>query len=119
MILVDTSVWVDHFRRGNPELVVLLEEASVYCHPWVVGELACGNMSRRDEVLGLLRSMPSVRTASDDEVLYLLSAQKLWGRGLGWIDLHLIASLLLSGLRFWTLNEPLARAAEDLGIPTF
>ncbi len=118
MILVDTSVWVDHFRQGNSKLVELLGEASVYSHPWVIGELACGNLSRRDETLDLLRSIPSVRTASDDEVLHLLNSQKLWGRGLGWIDLHLIASLLLSGLRFWTLDKRLARTATDLGIPT-
>lgn len=111
MVLVDTSVWIDHLRRGNPGLSALLEEGAVLCHPFVIGELACGNLGNRDEVLKLLGELPSVPMAEHDEVLHLLGENRLHGRGLGWVDAHLLASAMLGGFRLWTRDRSLGRAA--------
>jgi hypothetical protein len=116
MILVDTSVWVDHLRRGNGRLAAILEDEQVLVHPFVIGELACGNLKNRREVLGLLATLPAARLASHEEALRLLEARRLFGRGLGWIDTHLLASALLSRAPLWTLDAPLARAASALEI---
>ena len=114
MILVDTSVWVDHLRKGDQELRSLLEKGSVLCHPFVIGELACGNLKNRGEILSLLEALPTSTVASHQEVLHLLSEHKLHGKGLGWIDMHLLASALLSKSRLWTTDKTLARAARAL-----
>jgi len=116
VILVDTSVWVEHLRAGSARLQRLLQDGQVLCHPFVVGELACGNLRRREEVLGLLMALPEARLAEHQEVLQLLDSARLSGRGLGWIDLHLLASSLISGCAFWTLDCPLQRAAAALKI---
>jgi len=117
MVLVDTSVWVDHLRRGNPTLKELLSTEQVVCHSLVPGELACGNLRHRATVLTLLRALPQAPTAEDDEVLHLLDTRQLYGRGLGWVDVHLLASALLLDCAFWTLDRRLQRAAGQLGIP--
>ena len=114
MTLVDTSVWVDHLRKGDQELRSLLDEGSVLCHPFVIGELACGNLKNRGEILSLLEALPTSTVASHEEVLHLLSEQKLHGKGLGWIDMHLLVSALLSKSRLWTTDKTLARAARAL-----
>ncbi|TAH37172.1 MAG: type II toxin-antitoxin system VapC family toxin [Planctomycetota bacterium] len=114
MILVDTSVWVDHLRRGSTDLAALLDRGEVCCHPFVIGELACGNLRRRAEVLAHLQALPQASLADHEEALQLLSEQELHGVGLGWIDIHLLASALLSGCRFWTHDKHLAAAARDL-----
>jgi hypothetical protein len=93
-----------------------LARGDVECHPFVIGELACGNLSRRDEVLALLSALPSVRTAQHDEVLGLLDANRLFGRGLGWVDVHLLASTLLTRTTLWTLDQGLTRCARELGV---
>lgn len=116
MTLVDTSVWVDHLRRGVPRLAALLEEGSVLCHPFVAGELACGHLGQRDRVLGLLATLPQAPTASHDETLRLLRAHSLHGQGLGWIDVHLLASALLGHSALWTRDRRLAAAALRLGV---
>lgn len=116
MVLVDTSVWIQHFRRGEPVLVDRLSEGLVLMHPSVAGELACGNLKRRSEVLSDLHALPPVIMASNTEVLRLIEDRRLWGRGLGWVDLHLLASALLSDCGFWTLDQRLAVAAKDLGL---
>lgn len=117
MILVDTSVWVDHFRVGDRELARLLERNQVRMHPFVVGELACGNLSRRHEVLGLLRGLPPVPVADQDEVLLLIERHRLMGRGIGFVDAHLLAATLLShATRLWTRDKRLADAARALGV---
>ncbi|MCK4305405.1 MAG: type II toxin-antitoxin system VapC family toxin [Candidatus Eisenbacteria sp.] len=118
MVLVDTSIWIDHLRRGNPRLVELLTNEQVLCHPHVVGELACGNLRKRQEILVLLRALPTAPVADDEEVLHLLESKRLHGCGLGWIDAHLLASALLSGSGFWTLDKQLERAAIRLKIPS-
>jgi predicted nucleic acid-binding protein len=116
MTLVDTSVWVDHLRRGNPDLSALLSEGAVYCHPFTIGELACGNLSGRNEILGLLSALPSARVAEHDEVLHLLSTRRLHGRGLRWVDAHFVASALMTVCPLWTLDTELLRAARSLGV---
>jgi len=112
-VLVDTSVWVDHFRRGNQQLVDLLEGGRVLCHPDVIGELACGSLHNRAEILELLNALPQATAVTFPEALAFLEAHRLYGRGLGWIDTQLLASARLSGCPLWTLDRRLATAAAE------
>jgi len=115
MILVDTSVWVDHLRAGAPALAVALEQGAVLTHPFVVGELACGNLKNRSEVLQLLGDLPGALMATDAEALDFIERRALMGRGIGYIDVHLLASVVLAGsARLWTRDQRLAAVAEDL-----
>jgi predicted nucleic acid-binding protein len=118
MMLVDTSVWIDHLRCGNPSLASLLEEADVWCHPFVQGELACGNLQNRSEILFLLNALPQTPMVTHAEALALVENRGLMGSGLGWVDIHLLGSALLAGVTFWTLDRRLADAARQLGIGT-
>lgn len=111
MILVDTSVWVDHLRKENDDLRRILADRYVLTHPLVIGELACGNLTNRDELLLLLNSLPSAPFAEHGEVLLLASERRLFGKGLGWIDMHLIASALIADCILWTFDKALYRAA--------
>ena len=113
-MLVDTSVWVDHLRRGNAALVVLLEQTQVWTHSFVVGELACGNLAQRDKVLSALSALPHAPVCGHDEALAFLESHRLMGRGLGWVDMHLLASARLAKLLFWTLDKRLAAVATAL-----
>lgn len=115
-MLVDTSVWVDHLRSRNAKLRELLESTEVWIHPFVIGELACGNLSRRAKVIELLDALPKVPVADHEEVLQFVTTHRLSGRGLGWIDMHLLASAQLAGLPFWTLDKRLALAAKQLAL---
>jgi predicted nucleic acid-binding protein len=114
VILVDTSLWVEHLRAGSAGLQALLHDGQVLCHPFVMGELACGNLRMRQQVLDLLAALPEARLAEHHEVLHLLDSSHLYGRGLGWVDLHLLASALISGCALWTLDRPLQRVAAAL-----
>lgn len=114
MVLVDTSIWIEHFRHGDPRLAEHLSDGLILMHPFVAGELACGNLKDRAAILWELHALPAAQRASDDEVLALIEDRRLWGRGLGWIDAHLLASALLSHCRFWTCDKSLAKAAADL-----
>jgi len=114
MILADTSVWVDHFRRGNAVLQTLLESGRVACHPFVIGELACGTLRARETILDYLTRLPQVPVASHAEALRLVHARGLAGTGLGWVDVHLLAATLLARGKLWTLDRPLSRAASVL-----
>jgi len=114
MVLVDTSVWVDHFRRGLPELAKQLGAGTVVCHPFVLGELACGNLKNRREILELLQTLCTCPVASHEEVLRFIESNRLMGLGLGYIDVHLLASARLAGLPLWTLDRPLQAAAARL-----
>jgi predicted nucleic acid-binding protein len=116
VILADTSVWVHHLRQGNDRLGGLLSDGQVACHPFVVGELACGNLKNRTEVLLLLGRLPSAVPATHGEVLTLIEARRLMGRGLGWIDAHLLGAAVLQGFGLWTLDRRLALAAATLGV---
>ena len=108
MTLVDTSVWVDHFRRGNTSLRDLLGANEVVMHPIVIGELACGHVARRNETLRLLHTLPQISQAPDDVVMQTIENRKLWGKGIGGIDAHLLVASLLSEVTFWTLDRRLA-----------
>ena len=112
--LVDTSVWIHHFRTNSPTLRRLLDEDLVLCHPLVLGELACGRMKHRSEVLESLTVLPAAPTVEYEELLTFIEAHKLFGQGLGWIDVHLLASTLLLQVTLWTLDKPLRRAARKL-----
>ena len=116
MILVDTSVWVDHFRRGNKKRESLLRGEQVFGHMFVLGELACGNLRNRREILGLLAALPQAPLAGNGEALGFLDRTKLHGKGIGWIDIHLLASAHIARAPLWTLDRRLARAAESLSL---
>ncbi len=116
MTLVDTSVWLDHFRRDNPELRNLLEGSQVLMHAFVLGEIACGNLSDRSRTLADLQKLPRAILAGNSEVVHLIEARRLWGRGIGWIDAHLLASALITGCRLWTLDSRLRDAASTLHV---
>jgi predicted nucleic acid-binding protein len=115
-VLVDTSVWVDHLRRGNTGLVGLLNAAQVCTHPFVIGELACGNLSQRATILAALDALPKVSAPDHSAVLALVEQAKLMGRGLGWIDVSLLASAAHGGVVLWTLDRRLATAASKLNV---
>lgn len=116
MILVDTSVWVEHLRYGLPRLATLLQERDVLIHPWVIGELACGNLRNRQQVLELLQGLPAATVASDAEVLLLIERDRLMSRGIGCVDAHLLASARLSHCRLWTQDRRLAAVAQEQGV---
>jgi hypothetical protein len=115
VILADTSVWVDHFRSGDADLAAALERGDVLCHPFVVGEVACGNVGNRREILRLLQDLPSAPVATHAEVLRFIEARSLMGRGCGYVDMHLLASAALSaGTRLWTRDRKLSAIAHEL-----
>jgi predicted nucleic acid-binding protein len=116
MILVDTSVWVAHFRERHDGLALLLNNGQVLCHPLVVGELACGNLKQRSEILSLLRALPSAVVAEHNEVIDLIENKRLMGKGLGFIDMHLIASVLMSRVNLWTFDRKMNQFAALLGL---
>ena len=116
MILVDTSVWVDHLRSGVPLLANLLQEGEVLIHPWVIGEIACGNLRNRQQVLDLLLGLTTALVASDSEVLLLIERGNLMGRGIGYVDAHLLAAAKLSRCGLWTQDRRLAVLAQEQGL---
>lgn len=117
MILVDTSVWIDHLRQGDPALAEALESGQVLVHPFVVGELACGNLANRVEVLALLQALPGALLASDEEALAFIETRRLMGRGIGYVDVHLLASAALEGgASLWTRDKRLEAVAMELSL---
>jgi hypothetical protein len=115
LILVDTSVWVDHLRRGDPQLVALLESASVLIHPFIVGEIACGTLADRKVVLELLRDLPAASVADADEALAFIERHRLFVKGIGYVDVHLLAAVALTdGASLWTRDKRLRVAADSL-----
>jgi predicted nucleic acid-binding protein len=116
MVLVDTSIWVSHLRKGDDCLSGLLNEGLVCCHPFVIGELACGNLKNRQEILSLLQALPSAETADHEEMLAFIENSDLIGKGLGYIDVHLLGSALLSDVVLWTADNRLEQAASGLGV---
>ena len=117
MILVDTSVWIDHFRRMDVTLADLLNAGVVACHPFVIGEIACGTLKDRARILDALGQLPLVPLASHREAMVFLERRRLAGCGIGWVDMHLLASTTLAGgARFWTRDKRLAGVAADLGL---
>jgi predicted nucleic acid-binding protein len=119
VILVDTSVWIEFFRRAprRADLRGALEADEVLTHPFVIGELVLGGLGRRrSQILADLRLLPALVAARDEEVHALIEAHALAGRGIGWVDAHLLASALLAGVRLWTLDRRLSRAAGQVGV---
>jgi predicted nucleic acid-binding protein len=114
--LVDTSVWVEHLRFDHPGLRDRLERGAVSVHPFVAGEIACGLLRNRREVLDRIDALPRVPQATDVEVRTLLERQALFGRGIGWVDAHLIASALIANVPLWTLDRRLQAAANAAGV---
>ena len=116
MILVDTSVWIEYLRRGDGQLSELLDAGIVIGHPFVAGEVACGHLRNRIEVLELFQRLPQAPVVPHAEALGLIERGRLYGQGLGWIDLHLLASALSSGCSLWSFDTTRSRSAEALGI---
>lgn len=116
MVLVDTSVWVEHLRTGSQTLTRLLLDGEVVCHPAIIGELACGNLKQRTSVLRLLQSLPSSPVATDVEALELIDARRLHGRGVGWVDIHLLAATLLLDAKLWSEDRRLRAIAASLDV---
>lgn len=116
MILVDTSVWVDHLRSGDAQLAALLERGGVVMHPFVVGEIACGSLTHRGSIIELLCELPAAAVAESEEVLGFIERHALHGKGIGYVDVHLLASVALTqGACLWTRDKRLQAAAEELG----
>ena len=116
MILVDTSVWIEHFRAGSDRLRTLLFDEQVLCHPFIAGELACGTLQKRGEILSMLKALPEGHLLEHEEILRFLDSRHLYGCGIGWVDAHLLGSTLLTGCKLWTFDKPLRRAAAALNV---
>ena len=116
MILVDTSIWIDHLNKSDDDLIVLLNSGRVCIHPFIIGELSCGNIKNRSEILTLLKALPHVDTALENEVFILIENKKLFGIGLGYIDVHLLASALIHNVKLWTRDKNLKKVAHKLQV---
>ena len=114
MVLVDTSIWVTHLRQGNRQLEKLLIDAEVMCHSFIIGELACGNLKNRNEIISLLQSLPMAPTIEFDEFLFFVDRNHLMGKGVGFVDVHLLASAQLAGTPLWTADKKLKSSADQL-----
>ncbi|VAX21424.1 PIN domain protein [hydrothermal vent metagenome] len=116
MVLVDTSVWIDHLRNNNKELSTLLLRGTVVMHEFVLGELASGNIKNRKEILELLQSILSIPKVTIEEYLFFVKEHRLFGKGIGFVDIHLLASAKLSGILLWTLDKKLREVASTLNL---
>jgi predicted nucleic acid-binding protein len=116
MVLVDTSVWISHLRDGNAEMERLLYNARVMCHPFITGEIACGNLKNLTEVLLLLKNLPQAAQVEHREVLYFIEQHGLMGKGLGYVDMHIAASAVIAGIPIWTFDKRLSLINKTLGI---
>ena len=116
MLLVDTSVWVEHLRNGTVGLEAALNDGQVICHPFIIGELACGNLKNRSHILSLLDTLPSAQLADHEEVMRFIETNRLMGKGLGYVDIHLLASAVLTSVPLWTLDKRLSKSAAILGV---
>ena len=116
MVITDTSIWVTHLRQGSRQLEKLLIDAEVMCHPFIIGELACGNLKNRNEIISLLQSLPMAPTIEFDEFIFFIERNQLMGIGIGFIDVHLLASAQLTGIPLWTADKRLKSAATKLDL---
>jgi len=114
MVIVDTSIWVTHLHQGSRQLEKLLMDAEVTCHPFIIGELASGNLKNRNEIVSLLQSLPMAPTIEFDEFLFFIERRDLMGKGVGFVDIHLLASAQLIGVQLWTTDKRLKSAADEL-----
>jgi predicted nucleic acid-binding protein len=116
MTLVDTSIWILHLRSGHSELEALLSQGKAMCHPMVIGELACGRLANRVEILSLLSALPQVIAVEHEEVLRFIENHQIMGTGIGIVDAHLLASSAITGVRLWTGDRSLGAVARELGL---
>ena len=116
MVLVDTSVWVEHFRYGKIGLESLLDGGHVVCHAFIIGELACGNLKGRAHIFSLLHALPAAIVAEHHEVIHFIEQYRLMGKGLGYLDMHLLASAVLTKTSLWTIDKKLLGVSSSLGI---
>lgn len=113
MVLVDTSVWIDHLRNSNSALIELLKDGKICCHPFIKGELACGNIKNRENFFELLDNLYFLNLVTEKEALFFLNKNQLHGKGLGWIDIHLLASSLMNNVKLFTLDKRLKQTANE------
>ena len=116
MVITDTSIWVTHLRQGNRQLEKLLIDSEVMCHPFIIAELACGNLKNRNEIISLLQSLPMAPTIEFDEFIFFVERNRLMGIGIGFVDVHLLASAQLTGIPLWTADKRLKSAATKLDL---
>lgn len=114
LILADTSVWIKHFREGQVHLSSLLEQGLIACHPYIIGELACGSLKNRAEIISLLEALPKVKVLEHAEVMEFIETQKLMNLGIGYVDTHLLGASLLSDTQLWTYDKSLIKVAKAL-----
>lgn len=114
--LVDTSVWIDFFRSGNSKLDHLLEEGNIILHPFIFGELVCGNFKNRETVLSLLENLPCCKPAQHNEVVHFIESNQFFGRGAGWIDFHLLVAAKLNNLEIFSLDKKLQSLSREIGV---
>jgi len=119
MILVDTSVWIDHFRQKNDNLTSLLYRGTVQIHEFIIGELAIGNLKNRNPILDLLESVPKLKKLSHDEFMFFVDKYSLFGRGVGFVDIHLLAATKMANIKIWTLDKNLLKIAEEMNLNYF
>lgn len=115
-ILVDTSVWIKYLREGDQNLTQLLEQGLVACHPFIVGEIACGGIRDRYEIINLLSELPSTDLLDHSEIMEFIENRKIMNKGIGYIDVHLLGSALVSNTPIWTLDKALKKIANQLSI---
>lgn len=116
MVLADISIWVAHLRTGNIGLETLLNNSRVVCHPFIIGELACGNLRNRKEILSLLQALPMATQTDPEEAIKFIDNHQLMGKGLGYIDIHLLASAIMTHSSLWTLDVRLKDISSLLGV---
>ncbi len=116
MVLVDTSVWINHLRNNERQLEELLFNGSVVCHPHIIGELACGNIKNRQEIVSLLLALPQISLVEFEEYLYFIEQNQLHGKGIGFVDIHLLASAKLDQIPLWTTDKRLQSASAELNL---
>ena len=116
MVLVDTSVWINHLRNNDRHLEKLLFNGSVVCHPHIIGELACGNMKNRQEIISLLQALPQISLADFEEFLFFIEQNQLHGKGIGFVDIHLLASAKLGQLPLWSADKRLQSVSASLNL---
>ena len=116
MVLVDTSVWINHLRNNEHQLEKLLFNGSVACHPYIIGELACGNIQNRQEIMSLLQALPQTSPVEFEEYLFFIDQNQLYGKGIGFVDIHLLASAKLTQIPLWTADKRLQSASAELNL---
>ena len=115
-ILVDTSVWINHLREGDKNLTQLLEQGLVACHPFIVGEIACGSIKNRNEIINLLNDLPSTEIIDHSDIMGFIENRKIMNKGIGYIDVHLLGSALVSDTPLWTFDKALRKIAIQFSI---